>query len=61
MRRIGLAVVLVLKYIVMQVVLPVVALVTGIFIFAAVLKDPDFYFGLGVLLIRILREFLKRA
>jgi hypothetical protein len=67
MRRIGLAVVAVLEYIVTQVVPPLVALaalVTGIFMFAAFLKDPDFYgplLRLGVLLIRILREFLKQA
>jgi hypothetical protein len=47
-----------LKVIVVQVLLPLIALVAGIFMFAAVLKDPDTYGRLGVLLIRMVMAFL---
>jgi len=54
-----------LKYIVTQVVwqvvLPLIVLVIGLFIFAAALKDPETFGRIGMVLIKILRAFLERA
>jgi hypothetical protein len=48
-----------LKVIVVQVVLPLIGLVAGIYLFGAVLKDPDTYGRVGALLIRALIAFLR--
>jgi hypothetical protein len=59
MRLMALRLTVALKVIVVQVVLPLIGLVAGIYLFGAVLKDPDTYGRVGALLIRALIAFLR--
>jgi hypothetical protein len=59
MRLMALRLTVALKVIVVQVVLPLIGLVAGIYLFGAVLKDPDTYGRVGALLIRALIAFRR--
>ena len=48
-----------LEFIVVQVVLPLIVLVAGIYLFAAVLKDPDTYGRIGAVLMKVLIGMLR--